>query len=144
MNDQTVLNPALPTPRNDERTVLNREAIRVEGLRPGMRLKNGMTILERLDITSGEAELYLCSDKDRKRVLKHYRQQQSLKDDVKAALTGICSDYVARVYEVGTLLDRSYELDEYFPLGSLESRKLSYEVLRDKITPGQRGVARTA
>ena len=135
MNDQTVLNPALSTPRSDERTVLNREAIRAEGLRLGMRLKNGMTILERLDVTSGEAELYLCSYKDRKLVLKHYRQQQSLKEDVKAALTGIRSDYVARVYKVGTLLDRSYELDEYFPLGSLEGRKLSYEVLREKIIP---------
>lgn len=134
MNDKTVLNPAVAQPA-DERTVLNKAVLREEGLRPGMRLKNGLTILERLNVESGEADLYLCDYKNKMLVLKHYRHAQSLKEEVMKKLTSIRSEYVAQVYKVGTLLDRNYELDQYFPLGSLEGKRIPYETLKEKIIP---------
>ena len=124
MNDRTVLNPSLQKPQPDDQTVLNTAAIQAEGLRPGMKLKNGITILKKMDVPSGEADLYLCEFEGKKLVLKHYRQAQSLKKEVTEALKSIRSEYVARVYSVGTFLERNYEIDAYFPLGSLEGKKV--------------------
>ena len=135
MNDRTILNPSLQRPQASDQTVLNTAAILAEGLRPGMKLKNGITILNKLDVTSGEADLYLCDYEGKKLVLKHYRQAQSLKKEVTEALKSIRSEYVARIYSVGTLLERNYEIDAYFPLGSLEGKRLPYETIKSKIIP---------
>ena len=135
MNDRTMLNPSLQVPRPDDQTVLNTATIQAEGLRPGMKLKNGITILKKMDVTSGEADLYLCDYEGKKLVLKHYRQAQSLKKEVMEALKSIRSEYVARVYSVGTFLERNYEIDAYFPLGSLEGKKVPYETIKSKIIP---------
>lgn len=135
MSEKTVFNPSLQKPQNNDRTVLNAAVVQADGLRPGMKLKNGMTILKKLDVTSGEADLYLCDYEGKKLVLKHYRQAQSLKKEVTEALKSIRSEYVARVYSVGTLLERNYEIDAYFPLGSLEGKKVPYETIKQKIIP---------
>ena len=133
MSEKTVFNPSLQKPQNNDQTVLNAAAIQADGLRPGMKLKNGMTILKKMDVTSGEADLYLCDYEGKKLVLKHYRQAQSLKKEVTEALKSIRSEYVARVYSVGTLLERNYEIDAYFSLGSLDGKKVPYETI--KATP---------
>lgn len=135
MNDRTVLNPSLQAAQGDAQTVLNEAVVRAEGLQSGARLENGATILKRLDVPSGEADLYLCEYQGMELVLKHYRQAQSLKEEVTEALESIRSDYVARVYAAGTLLGRHYEIDAYFPLGSLEGKKVPYEAIREKIVP---------
>ena len=135
MNDKTVLNPSLQKPQSNDQTVLNTAAILADGLRPGTKLKNGVTILKKLDVASGEADLYLCEYQEKKLVLKHYRQAQSLKKEVTEALKSIRSDFVARVYAVGTFLERNYEIDAYYPLGSLEGKKVPYETIKRKIIP---------
>ena len=135
MNDRTVLNPSLLKTQSNEETVLNTAVVQAEGLRPGMKLRNGMTILERMDVSSGEADLYLCEYEGKKLVLKHYRQAQSLKKEVTETLLSIRSEYVARVYTVGTFMERNYEIDAYFPLGSLEGKKVPYEIIKRKIVP---------
>ena len=134
-DDQTVLNPSLQRSQSDDETVLNTAAIRAEGLHPGMKLKNGMTILEKMDVASGEADLYLCDHEGKKRVLKYYRQAQSLKKEVTKTLKSIHSQYVAQVFDVGIYLERNYEIDEYFPLGSLDGKKIPYEIIKNKIIP---------
>lgn len=135
MNDKTVLNPSLQKPQSNDQTVLNTAAILAEGLQPGTKLKNGVTILKKLDVASGEADLYLCEYQEKKLVLKHYRQAQSLKKEVTEALKSIRSAYVARIYSVGTLLERNFEIDAYYPLGSLEGKKVPYETIKKKIIP---------
>ena len=132
---KTLVNPALPSARTDEKTLLNMEVLRVEGLRPGMKLRGGVTIEKKLDVPSGEADLYLCEYQGHQMVLKHYRQAQSLKKEVTEALKSIRSEYVARVYAVGTFLERNYEIDAYFPLGSLDGAKVPYEKIKSKIIP---------
>lgn len=133
--DETVLNPSLQKPRSEVQTELNTALVQSDGLKSGTRLKNGVTILEKMDVPSGEADLYLCEYEGRKLVLKHYRQAQSLKKEVTETLKSIHSEYVARIYSVGTLLERSYEIDAYFPLGSLEGKKAPYETIKKKIIP---------
>lgn len=135
MEDRTVLNPSLLKPQNDEVTVLNREVIQVEGLKPGTFLRNGLTVLEKMDVLSGEADLYVCEKGGKKCVLKHYRQQQSLKEDVREKLLSIRSPYVARIYSFGTFLERNYEIDSYYPLGSLDGKKVPYESIKEKVIP---------
>ncbi len=111
------------------------EAGRDQGLKPGMALKNGVVILRKLDVASGEADLYLCEYQGRQLVLKHYRSVQSLKKEVIQTIKSIRSECVATVYSVGTLLGRSYEIDAYYPLGSLDGKKVPAETLRRKIIP---------
>ena len=135
MSEKTVFNPSLQGHHNTDLTVLNPAVVQADGLQPGTRLKNNVTILEKLNVPSGEADLYLCEYNNNKYVLKHYRQAQSLKKEVMETLKSIRSDFVARVYSVGTLLERNYEIDAYFPLGSLEGKKVPCEVIRKKIIP---------
>ena len=147
MSDRTQMNPDLPgnewallvarseqTQKSEDAQPL-RETTQTQELPPGTVLKNGVVILRKLDVASGEADIYLCEHEGRQLVLKHYRRAQSLKMEVIQTLKSIRSDYVARVYSVGTLLGRNYEIDAYFPLGSLDGKRVPAETLRSRIIP---------
>lgn len=97
---------------------------------------NGYTIKNPLNTTSGEAVLYICQKDDKEYVFKIYREEDSLKQNVIDVLLKNPSKNLAKLYEVGTYDDKTYEIMEYYKEGSLHGHTFTYDEMRTKIIPG--------
>lgn len=81
---------------------------------------SGFTITERLNTSSGEAEIYFCEKDGKKYILKSY-YRKNIFSDLKEKLTSLSHQNVMKVYAVGKDKKHSYEIDEYYEGGSLDS-----------------------
>ena len=59
-------------------------------------------VKSQLEVSSGEADLFLCSDGSSQYVAKIYKRRFAIKQDVIEALRKIDSPYVARLYDTGS------------------------------------------
>jgi serine/threonine protein kinase len=145
MDDKTVINPAL---REMPETEINNEILpRHEGemdrayappsdsVDAGTILFGKYTVERRLEVASGEADLYLCSFEDAHYVAKLYRRQAAIKQDVAERLLQINSPYVARVFESSTYNGLPAEVLRYYPNGSLQGKKFTCDELVDTVIP---------
>ncbi len=98
----------------------------------------------RLDIVSGEADIYLCSrvnDKSGKSfLLKYYRRENAVKPDVIKKLKTVNSPYVAKVEGFGEYEGHQYVVRPYYEMSALsellaEGTRFSEEDLRNLIIP---------
>ena len=98
----------------------------------------------RLDIVSGEADIYLCSrvnDKSGKSfLLKYYRRENAVKPDVIEKLKAVNSLYVAKVEGFGEYEGHQYVVRPYYEMSALsellaEGTRFSEEDLRNLIIP---------
>lgn len=98
----------------------------------------------RLDIVSGEADIYLCSrvnDKSGKRfLLKYYRRENAVKPDVIEKLKAVNSPYVAKVEGFGEYEGHQYVVRPYYEMSALsellaEGTMFSEEELKKLIIP---------
>ena len=76
-------------------------------------------VIKPLEVSSGEADLYLVSREDEQYVLKLYRYGIKPKEELLAKIKDINARSVVRVYEFDTWERRAYEVQEYIPHGSL-------------------------
>ena len=81
---------------------------------------NGYTITERLNTSSGEAEIYFCEKDGKKYIFKSY-YKKNIFSDLKEKLTSLNHKNVMKVYAIGKDKKHSYEIDEYYEGGSLDS-----------------------
>ncbi len=103
----------------------------------------GVTVLDRyevrqrLDITSGEADLYLCADQVTgcEYILKLYRRKNAVKDDMLSELRKIKSRYIGSLIDYGRFNDYTFVIITYFKNGSLQGRRFSADELRSFIIP---------
>ena len=58
-------------------------------------------VKEKMQVKSGEADLYICEHGNKKYVAKVYRREMSIKPDVIAKLKNISSPYVAPICDMG-------------------------------------------
>lgn len=92
-------------------------------------------ILNKLDVRSGEADLYVCQYNGIQYVAKIYRRERSIKQDVLDAIKEIDSPFVATCFDTGEVDGHTYEIIPYYKEGSVQGRKVSFEELRDVYIP---------
>lgn len=107
MDNKTVINPAVA---NTPATVINNEVVAEYNrqnqididtttmLSAGTVVCDRYKIQNQLEVSSGEADLYLCSDGQRQFVAKIYKRKFAVKQEVSDALRKIDSPYVAKLY----------------------------------------------
>lgn len=119
----------------DNGTVLNQE-IHGQGVNVlGETIEGKYTITSKMDIFTGEADLYICTDGDKDYVAKVYRRPMAIKEEVVDKLKSIHSPYVARVYSSGEHNGFPYEIIPYYKNGSLEGKIFTYGQLKASIIP---------
>ena len=78
---------------------------------------------KRMEIPSGEADIYLCSGTEnhagKKFILKYYRRENAVKPEVIAKLRSISSPYVAPVSGFGEFQGHQYTIRPYYEFPAL-------------------------
>ncbi len=143
MTNETMINPSLQLMNQ---TVINSEIIQeynrqnnIEDdeifLRDGQVICDKYTIERRLEVSSGEANLYLCKHQNNLFVAKVYNRKFAIKQEVIDALLKIDSPFVAKLYETGSYKGYPVEILPYFKNGSLQGKIFTEEVLLRTIIP---------
>ena len=98
----------------------------------------------RLDIVSGEADIYLCSENGshsgKKHLLKYYRRENAVKHDVLEKLKTVKSPFVAPVEGYGEYQGHQYVVRPYYEMSALSEllaggTRFSEEELKSLIIP---------
>lgn len=92
-------------------------------------------VSSRLEVSSGEADLYLCSDGVRRYVAKIYKRKFAIKQEVIDALLKIDSRFVARIYDTGTVNGFPFEILPFYEKGSLQGKTFNESFLKKTIIP---------
>lgn len=129
--NETVLN----THTMGNATVLNRQVVNTGTNMVGQVIGGQYTLMDKMDIATGEADLYVCTDGSNEYVAKIYRRKVAIKEEVTEKLQAIDSPYVAKVYATGEVDGYPYEILPYYRNGSLEGKTFSYEELKTSIIP---------
>lgn len=140
MDNRTQLNQNLNatvvnTQATERGTVLNRQAEEREDDAVGEVLSGKYTITAPMNIPTGEADLYFCTDGEMEYVAKIYRRKIAIKEEVTDKLKAIDSPYVAKVYATGEYGGFPYEIIPYYKNGSLERKTFTCEWLKTGIIP---------
>jgi len=134
VENKTKLNSFLTQSNN--KTVVNRHVSDFAIIDTiGKVLAGKYKIIDKLDVKTGEADLYICSQGSDKYVAKIYRRKLAIKEEVANKLKEIDSPYVAKVYDTGEIEGYPYEILPYYKNGSLEGRKFTFEQLKTRIIP---------
>lgn len=117
-------------------TVLNRESREeIPSIPAGTVVCGKYEIIEHLDVSSGEADLYLCRCGGEAYAAKIYKRQFAIKQEVIDALLTIDSPYVAKLYEAGTHEGYPVEILPYYENGSLQGKRYTLEELTTTVIP---------
>ena len=150
MADKTQLNKNL---NNGNATVLNRGIAPNQGcsggsatvLNPhvsangtigeGTLLCEKYRVIEKMSVTAGEADLYVCHHNSKKYVAKVYRRTASIKAEVTEKLKKLKSPHVATIYEISEFCGATVEILPFYSRGSLSGKTFSFEQLKTAIIP---------
>ena len=143
MSNETMINPinnSNSTVINSElqpsnATVINTEISNLSNIAEGTLLCDKYKVESKLDINTGEADLYVCSYNGKKFIAKIYRRKFAVKPEVTNILKQIDSPYIAKLYETGTINGMPFEILPYYKNGSIKGKKFSLEELKSKIIP---------
>ena len=119
----------------DNTTQVNQELLPAVNIDTGTTLGGKYEIIRKLDVTGGEADLYLCRFSGEEYVAKIYRRDVALKDDVINVLKNINSRFVAKLYDVGTINGKRFEITSYYKNGSIQGRTFTLDELKKNIIP---------
>jgi len=130
----TVINRSFQ--QNSSATVINPIAAGTSELSSGQVLCGKYSVVKKMDIVTGEADLYLVEYNNVCYVAKIYRRKVAIKPEISQKLMNIHSKYVAAIYETGEVNGFPMEIIPYYRYGSLQGRKYTYEQLKREIIPG--------
>ena len=128
--NKTVLNQEL-----GQATVLNPQLEMNNSIAEGTVLANKYTIIKPLNLSTGEANLYICESDNTQYVAKIYRRKQAIKPEVLRNLKEIESPYIAKLYDYGVYNEMPFEILPYYKNGSLQGKRFGYEDLKRVIIP---------
>ena len=144
MENTTVINPAVqPT----SATVINAEVVEQYNRQNNIEMDSSASIIEgtvicdnykvqrQLEVSSGEADLFLCSDGASQYVAKIYKRKFAIKQEVIDALLKIDSPYVARLYQTGIFNGYPVEILPYYEKGSLQGKTFTEDELIKRVIP---------
>lgn len=92
-------------------------------------------VTNRLPVTSGEANIYICECDDEKYVAKVYKRKDAVKPEIMEKLKALDSLYVAKIYDTGEYKGMSVTILPYYGLGSLQGKRFSFKQLKRMIIP---------
>lgn len=128
----TVINRNLNS--NGNVTVMNKE-MSGGNISSGTVLCGKYVVDEKMQLQSGEADLYICSCSGENYVAKVYRRELSIKPEVVKNLKQITSPYIAPICDMGEWNGLTVEVMPYYHLGSLQGKKLQIDQLKNVIIP---------
>ena len=131
INNATVVNPQIGQATAINPSLTSDSA----GIANGTILGDKYKIIEPLNATTGEADLYLCEADSVKYVAKLYRRQKAIKPETIRVLKSINSPYVARLYDTGTYKGKPYEIIPYYKNGSLQGKTFTLDGLKKTVIP---------
>ena len=131
-SNATVLNPSVAA---GNATILNTDIVSSVEIQKGTVLCDDYTVNGKLDIPTGEADLYLCTKKRQTYVAKVYRRKSAIKDEIIKKLLSINSPYVAKIYASGSFNGFPVEILPYYKNGSLKGEKFTLEELKEEVIP---------
>lgn len=120
---------------NNNITDINQEAIESTSLPVGIILCGKYEVINKLDITTGEADLYVCNFNEQSYIAKVYRRKVAIKPEVIDVLKKVNSPYVAKVFETGKINGYTFEVIPYYKKGSLQGKQFSFDELKNRIIP---------
>jgi len=136
---KTQINP------NINKTMINQEIGHFTQINPhldfnttiteGTYLLNKYKVVKTLNISAGEANLYLCEFEENMFVAKVYRRKQAIKPEVLRSLKEIESPFIAKLYDYGLYNEMPFEILPYYKNGSLQNKKFTVEELKKIIIP---------
>ncbi|MBQ9589440.1 MAG: serine/threonine-protein kinase [Butyrivibrio sp.] len=146
MANETVINPQL---QNSTPTAINNDIIEQYNRQNGITTPANQSqtiseneiicdkyiVVRQLEVTSGEADLYLCKYEDEEYVAKVYKRQMAIKQEVIDKLLTIDSPYVAKLYETGEYNGFPVEILPYYYNGSLQGKQFNEDKLLKTIIP---------
>lgn len=144
MENSTVINPTI---QSSSATVINAEVVAEYNRQNNIEADSNASIpvgtiicdtyrvISQLEVSSGEADLFLCSDESRQCVAKIYKRKFAIKQEVIDALLKIDSPYVAGLYQTGTYNGYPVEILPYYENGSLQGKTFTEDELVRKIIP---------
>ena len=132
-NNQTVLNTHIS--EDTSYTVLNTAIEHESFISNGDILCGKYIVQDKLNVPSGEADLYVCTYGRGKYVAKVYRRKVAIKAEVTEALAGVYSPYIAQIFDLGEYNGYPVEILPYYQNGSVQGRQFSFEQLRQNIIP---------
>ena len=141
MDNKTQINPnihnaTVVNPQIGQATAINPSLTSDSaGIANGTILGDKYKIIEPLNATTGEADLYLCEADSVKYVAKLYRRQKAIKPETIRVLKSINSPYVARLYDTGTYKGKPYEIIPYYKNGSLQGKTFTLDGLKKTVIP---------
>ncbi len=130
ISSETEINPDL-TGRSDESFYENNISPITEGTVIGEKYE----IIRPLSLSTGEADIYVCTFEGKEYAAKIYRQKRAAKPAVTAILKTINSPYVAPLFEVGTYNGMHFEILPYYKNGSLQGKRFTLQELKENIIP---------
>ena len=128
----TLLNPDVVQLYNKENGIETPDA---ETVSEGELILGEYRVIRQLEVSSGEADLFLCTRDSGKYVAKVYKRRFAIKEEVAEKLKAIDSPFVARLSETGTFRGFPVEILPYFENGSLQGRTFSLDELTLRIIP---------
>lgn len=129
----TVINSSLQ--QSGSETVINPIAAGTTGIVTGQVLCEKYFVVKKMDIVTGEADLYITEYEGTQYVAKVYRRKVAIKPEISRKLMNIKSKYVASIYETGEIDGYPIEIIPYYKNGSLQGRKYTFEQLKNDIIP---------
>ena len=115
-------------------TQLNQQALMEDTLHKGSQVGDYL-ITEQLSVKTGEADLYRCVANGDNYVLKLYRREAAVKEEILEQLKSIDSPYIAKLVDTGYYNQRPYEIIPYYEKGSINGKMYSFEELQKTIIP---------
>lgn len=149
MADETRINPNIANgnvtrinnainndqPSGGGATVLNPQLGVQDSITEGTCLCGKYIVSSKMNVTTGEADLYRCKCDGIDYVAKVYRRSVAIKAEVLARLKTINSPYVARLIETGKYGGATVEILPYYRRGSLKGRTLNYLQIKKIVLP---------
>jgi serine/threonine protein kinase len=82
----------------------------------------GWEITGRMEVSSGEAEVYYAKKDDKEGIVKYYRRITNLKTDILKKIQGLNHENIVNLYQFGLYKGHLFEIMEYAVGGGLDSR----------------------
>ena len=128
INNKTVIN------KSSSATTINSTA-NGSILAIGTVLNDKYVIKSKLNVSTGEADLYICEYEGTEYIAKVYRRSVAIKPEVVEAIKSLRSPYVATIFETDTIDGFPYEILPYYKQGSLQGRRYTFEGIKNYILP---------
>ena len=116
-------------------TSINNAIINDVNATTGTILCDSYVIQNKLNTSTGEANLFLCKKNGISYVAKIYKRKIAIKSDITDKLLNLDSPYIAKLYATGSYNGYPVEILPYYKNGSLQGHKYTFEELKNHIIP---------